>query len=136
RRAPFGTWSSPITADVLVQSSTSLVYVLFDLATQKIYHIERGASEGGRAVTIVDTIANKDIFGPKWNAPTKVQEYGGGAAIVQNGTTYFSHSPDGKVYSFKGGSESKAVTPGATLLRCCMVSSHLGSGSAVQIRRL
>ncbi|KAI9436470.1 hypothetical protein H4582DRAFT_1783842, partial [Lactarius indigo] len=71
--------------------------VLFDLATQKIYHIERGPSEGGRAV-IVDTISNKDIFGPKWNALTKVQEYGGGAAIVQNGTTYFSYSPDGKVY--------------------------------------
>ncbi|KAH8979089.1 alpha/beta-hydrolase [Lactarius akahatsu] len=110
RTAPFGTWSSPITADVLVQSSISLVDVLLDPVTHKIYHIERRPSEGGRAV-IVDTIANKDIFGSEWNATTKVHEYGGGAAIVHDGTAYFSHSPDGRVYSFKDGSEPKAVTP-------------------------
>ncbi|KAH9044055.1 alpha/beta-hydrolase [Lactarius deliciosus] len=110
RRAPFGTWSSPITADVLVQSSISIVDVLLDLVTHKIYHVEGRPSEGGRAV-IVDTIANKDIFGSEWNATTKVHEYGGGAAIVYDGTTYFSHSPDGRVYSLKDGSEPKAVTP-------------------------
>ncbi|KAI9440218.1 hypothetical protein BJY52DRAFT_523058 [Lactarius psammicola] len=79
RRAPFGTWSSPISADVLVQSSISLVDVLLDPVTHKIYHIERRPSEGGRAV-IVDTITNRDIFGSEWNATTKVHEYGGGAA--------------------------------------------------------
>jgi hypothetical protein len=91
--------------------SISLVDVLLDPVTRKIYHIERRPSEGGRAV-IVDTIANKDVFGPKWNATTKVHEYGGGAAIVRDGTTYFSHSLDGRVYSFKDGSEPGAVTPG------------------------
>lgn len=110
RRAPFGTWSSPITADVLVQSSISLVDVLLDSVTRKIYHIERRPSEGGRAV-IVDTIANRDVFGSEWNAATRVHEYGGGAAIVHDGTTYFSHSPDGRVYSFTDGSVPRAVTP-------------------------
>ncbi|KAF8258721.1 alpha/beta-hydrolase [Lactarius quietus] len=110
RKAPYGTWPSPINADVLVRSSISLVDVLLDPVTRKIYHIERRPSEGGRAV-IVDTIANRDVFGPEWNAATKVHEYGGGAAIVHDGTIYFSHSPDGKVYSFKDGSEPRAVTP-------------------------
>ncbi|KAH9073578.1 alpha/beta-hydrolase [Lactarius deliciosus] len=123
RRAPFGTWSSPITADALVQSSISLVDVLLDPVTHKIYHIERRPSEGGRAV-IVDTIANKDIFGSEWNAATKVHEYGGGAAIVQDGTTYFSHSPDGRVYSFKGGSEPKAVTPAEVPFRYADFDLH------------
>ncbi len=85
--------------------------MLLDSVTNKIYHIERRPSEGGRAV-IVDTIANKDVFGSEWDATTRVHEYGGGAAIVHDGTTYFSHSPDGRVYSFKDGSEPSAVTPG------------------------
>ncbi|KAI9436571.1 alpha/beta-hydrolase [Lactarius indigo] len=123
RRAPFGTWSSPITADVLVQSSISLVDVLLDPVTHKAYHIERRPSEGGRAV-IVDTIANKDIFGPEWNATTKVHEYGGGAAIIHDGTTYFSHSPDGRVYSFKDGSEPKAVTPAEVPFRYADFDVH------------
>ncbi|KAH9073576.1 alpha/beta-hydrolase [Lactarius deliciosus] len=108
RRAPFGTWSSPITADVLVQS---------------IYHVEGRPSEGGRAV-IVDTIANKDIFSSEWNATTKVHEYGGGAAIVYDGTTYFSHSPDGRVYSLKDGSEPKAVTPAEVPFRYADFDLH------------
>ncbi|KAH9055269.1 alpha/beta-hydrolase [Lactarius vividus] len=123
RKAPFGTWSSPITADVLVQSSISLVDVLLDPVTHKIYHIERRPSEGGRAV-IVDTIANKDIFGSGWNATTKVHEYGGGAAIVHDGTTYFSHSPDGRVYSFKDGSEPNAVTPAEVPFRYADFDVH------------
>ncbi|KAH9035891.1 alpha/beta-hydrolase [Lactarius pseudohatsudake] len=124
RRAPFGTWSSPITADVLVQSSISLVDVLLDPVTHRIYHIERRPSEGGRAV-IVDTIANKDIFASEWNATTKVHEdYGGGAAIVHDGTTYFSHLPDGRVYSFKDGSEPKAVTPAEVPFRYADFDVH------------
>ena len=85
--------------------------MLLDSVTRKIYHIERRPSEDGRAV-IVDTITNRDVFGSEWNATTKVHEYGGGAAIVHDGTTYFSHSPDGRVYSFEDGSEPRAVTPG------------------------
>ncbi|KAI0298164.1 alpha/beta-hydrolase [Multifurca ochricompacta] len=111
RKAPFGTWSSPITADALVQSSTPLVDVLLDPVTRVIYHIERRSSEGGRAV-IVDTTANKDVFGADWNSTTKVHEYGGGSAIIYDGNIYFSHSPDGRVYSLTVGSEPKAVTPG------------------------
>jgi hypothetical protein len=91
--------------------SISLVDVLLDPVTRKIYHIERRPSEGGRAV-IVDTIANRDVFGPEWNSTTKVHEYGGGAAIIHDGTFYFSHSVDGRVYSLKDGSEPRAITPG------------------------
>jgi hypothetical protein len=85
--------------------------VLLDPVTRIIYHIERRSSEGGRAV-IVDTIANKDIFGANWNATSKVHEYGGGSAIVYDGEIFFSHSPDGRVYSVIVGSEPTAVTPG------------------------
>jgi dipeptidyl aminopeptidase/acylaminoacyl peptidase len=89
--------------------------VLFDSVTRKIYHIEGRPSEGGRAV-IVDTIANRDVFSSEWSATTRVHEYGGGAAIVHDGTTYFSHSPDGRVYVFEDGSEPRAVTPGEHFL--------------------
>ncbi len=106
------TESYPVT-HASFRQSISLVVVLLDQVTRKIYHVERRPSEGGRAV-IMDTIDNKDVFGSEWNATTKVHEYGGGAMIVQNGTIYFSHSPDGRVYAFKVGVESEptAVTPG------------------------
>lgn len=63
---------------------------------------------------IVDSKSGKDVFGSGWNAKTRVQEYGGGAACVYGGVVYFSHS-DGRVYSLTPGNEPKAVTPGGHL---------------------
>ena len=125
-----------MTGRTLSLQSISLVDVLFDPVTRKIYHIEGRPSEGGRNV-IVDTIANREVFGPDWDATTAVHEYGRGAAIVHDGTIYFSHS-DGRVYSFKNGSEPRAVTPGehsSSSPSCHCMSNHplLRSRKAVQI---
>jgi len=66
---------------------------------------------------IVNTSECKDLFGPGWNARSRVQEYGGGAAIAYGGVVYFSNFRDLKVYAVdvgKGGGPV-AVTPGKTL---------------------
>lgn len=64
---------------------------------------------------IVDTRKGKDIFGPGWNARSRVEEYGGGAAVAYGGVVYFSNFGDLKVYSVDAGSEKwgepVAVTP-------------------------
>jgi len=63
---------------------------------------------------IVDTRNGKDIFGPGWNARSRVEEYGGGAAIAYGGVVYFSNFGDLKVYAVdveKGG-EPVVVIPG------------------------
>ena len=65
---------------------------------------------------IVDTREGKDIFGPGWNARSRVQEYGGGAAIAHGGVVYFSNFEDTRIYSVDVGpgksDEPVAVTPG------------------------
>ena len=63
---------------------------------------------------IVDTTTGKDVFGTGWNARSRVEEYGGGAAIAYRGLIYFSNFGDLQVYKVdvgKGG-EPVAVTPG------------------------
>ena len=65
---------------------------------------------------IVDTSKGKDIFGPEWNARSRVEEYGGGAAIAYGGVVFFSNFKDLRVYAVdagKGG-EPVAVTPGSS----------------------
>ncbi|KAI0265602.1 alpha/beta-hydrolase [Gloeopeniophorella convolvens] len=124
KTAPYGIWSSPITADALVQSSITLSDVLLDPVTRKFYHLEGRPSEGGRAV-IVDTLAKKDVFGGGWDATTKVYEYGGGPATVFDGIVYFSNKHDGRVYSVAAaGAEPKAVTPDGKPYRYADFSVH------------
>ena len=70
---------------------------------------------------IVDTSKGKDIFGSGWNARSRVEEYGGGAAIAYGGVVYFSNFGDLKVYAVdveKGG-EPVVVTPG---IFCALLS--------------
>ncbi|KAI0060348.1 alpha/beta-hydrolase [Artomyces pyxidatus] len=122
-QAPYGSWSSPITADVLVQTSISLVDVLVDPITRTVYHIEKRPSEGGRAV-IVDTATGKDVYGSRWNAVTRVQEYGGGAAVVHDGVLFFSHVADARVYRLTAGEEPSAVTPEGKPFRYADFSVH------------
>lgn len=67
---------------------------------------------------IVDTSKGKDVFGPGWNARSRVEEYGGGAAIAYGGVVYFSNFGDLKVYKVDVGKESEpvAVTSGVISL--------------------
>ena len=69
--------------------------------------------DAGRCV-IVDTTNVKDVYGTSWNAKTRVQEYGGGAAIAYGGVIYFSNVPDFGVYKVDvgNGGEPVAITPG------------------------
>ena len=136
-KAPYGTWSSPITAEaiikgvsflsfrVLIDSSSlpsiaikkanKIVDVLVDRLTSEVYHIESRPSEKGRCV-LVHTSSNRDMVGSEWNVRTTVQEYGGAPAIVYNGLGYFSHMADGRVYRVMlkaaAGAEPEAITPG------------------------
>lgn len=63
---------------------------------------------------IVDTVKDEDVYGSGWNAQTRVQEYGGGAAIAYGGVIYFSNFGDLRVYKLdvEDGGEPVAVTPG------------------------
>ncbi|KAF8152590.1 alpha/beta-hydrolase [Crassisporium funariophilum] len=108
--APYGTWSSPITAEAITKGANSIADVIVDRVTSEVYHIESRPSEAGRNV-LVHTGSNRDVVGPAWNVRTSAQEYGGAPAIVHNAVAYFSNLSDGRIYRVKEGGEPEAVSP-------------------------
>lgn len=86
--APFGTWTSPITSEVLTAKSTALSAVVLDGAA--LYWNEGRPSEGGRVVVVrLDNGVQADCVPEGWNVRSRVHEYGGGAYCVGDGDVYF-----------------------------------------------
>ncbi|KAH9848105.1 alpha/beta-hydrolase [Lenzites betulinus] len=110
KTAPYGTWTSPVTIDVLLKSGVKNDELFVDSVTSTIYHIEQRPNEGGRLV-IVNTEKGTEVFGKEWSARTSVHEYGGAPAVAYDGVIYFSHFKDGRVYRVKEGGEPEPVTP-------------------------
>src|SRR5438445_6284763 len=96
--APYGSWKSPITSDLIVKESIGLSQVKMD--GDEIYWIEMRPSEGGRQV-IVRRQANGnnvDVSPSEFNARTRVHEYGGGDYIAHDGAVYVSNFADQQLY--------------------------------------
>ncbi|KAB5590159.1 Dipeptidyl peptidase family member 6 [Ceratobasidium theobromae] len=112
--APFGSWKSPLTTDVITEKTISIAEVIVDAATSEIYHVEERPHEAGRRV-LVHSVTSKDVFGENWNARTGVHEYGGSAATVHNDTALFADWKTRRVYICKkqpdGWEEPRPVTP-------------------------
>src|SRR6266699_4062069 len=108
--APYGSWKSPITTDLIVSESISPGQVVLD--GQDIYWSETRPSEGGRSLIARRTTDGMvtDVLPPPFNARTRVHEYGGGAFTVNNGEIYFSNFKDRRVYRLVPGSEPEPIT--------------------------
>ncbi|OCH85384.1 alpha/beta-hydrolase [Obba rivulosa] len=110
KTASYGTWSSPITSDALLENAAGVDETFVDPITSVIYHIEKRPSEGGRNAIVV-TEENRDLLGKDWNVRTEVHSYGGAPAIAYGGVVYFSHFKDSRVYMVKDGGEPEPITP-------------------------
>src|SRR5262245_58456489 len=77
--APYGSWKSPITSDLIVAGTIGLEQIALD--GDDIYWIEARPSEAGRNVIVRRTPHGKitDVTPTPFNARTRVHEYGGGA---------------------------------------------------------
>ncbi len=108
KTAPYGSWPSPITSDLIVAQSVGLSEIRLDGGN--IYWLESRPYEAGRSV-VVSQSTGKDLVPPPFNVRTKVHEYGGGAWTVSDGTLYFSNFADQRLYSLKpGASEPQPLT--------------------------
>lgn len=96
--APYGSWKSPIAADLIVQGSVGLGLVKLDGAD--VYWIELRPSEGGRCCIVKGAADGNvsDMTPAPFNARTRVHEYGGGDFLVHEGTLYFSNFSDQRLY--------------------------------------
>lgn len=96
--SPFGSWKSPITAELIVSESIGLSSLALDGET--IYWIEMRPAEKGRYVLVQRTPDGQisDVTQPDCNVRTRVHEYGGGAYAVKGGIVYFSNFADQRIY--------------------------------------
>ncbi|MEO6457163.1 MAG: S9 family peptidase, partial [Chloroflexia bacterium] len=109
--APYGSWKSPISSDLIVSDTIGLGQVEID--GSDVYWAEQRPSEAGRYVVVKRTAEGQieDVTRPPYNARTRVHEYGGGAFAVANGIVYFSNYTDQRLYRADSGSEPRPVTP-------------------------
>jgi dipeptidyl aminopeptidase/acylaminoacyl peptidase len=109
--APYGSWKSPITSDLIVTATVGLGQIALD--GEDTYWIELRPSEGGRNCVVrrAPDGTTADVTPQGFNTRTRVHEYGGGDFAVREGTIYFSNFADQRLYRQTPGSAPQAVTP-------------------------
>jgi len=108
--APYGSWKSPITTDLIVSETIGIGQIVLD--GHDTYWTEGRPSEGGRSVIVHRTPDGHttDVLPSPFNARTRVHEYGGGAFTVSKGVIYFSNFTDRRLYRLVPGSEPQPIT--------------------------
>jgi dipeptidyl aminopeptidase/acylaminoacyl peptidase len=141
--APYGSWKSPITAELVAGGEVGLEQVRLD--GDDVYWIERRPQEGGRKVVVRHSPGGAivDVTPSRFNARTRVHEYGGGDFAVLNGTIVFANFDDQRLYLQKTGGEPQSLTPAGELryadgvfhpsgdLLLCVREDHSAPGEAI-----
>lgn len=110
KRAPYGSWKSPISSDLIVSETIELGQIVLD--GKDVYWVEMRPAENGRYVIVQHSPEGTiSITPPPFSARTLVHEYGGGAFVVENGTVYFTNFTDQRLYRQDPGSEPQPITP-------------------------
>lgn len=107
----YGSWRSPITADLIVAETISFGGVWVD--GDEIYWSELRPAEGGRNAVVrrgADGVV-ADVLAAPYNARTRVNEYGGGAVAVADGVLFFANDADQRLYRLEPGSAPVPITP-------------------------
>src|SRR5438093_12702803 len=108
--APYGSWKSPISANLVATSSVTFGQIVTDGA--EIYWIEQRPAEGGRHVVVrrASGGAITDVTPPPFSARTRVHEYGGGAFTVADGVVYFANEEAQQIDRQRPGSPAGRLT--------------------------
>lgn len=110
-RAPYGTWTSPITPDLVTQSGVGLaqphcdgewIYWLESRPAEKnrtrIVRIRHDRADGVGERGSAAASAPQDVTIGDMHVRTMVHEYGGGDYCVHRGVIYFSNFDDQRLY--------------------------------------
>ncbi len=94
---PYGSWESPITADLIVTDTVKFLGV--QESRGAIYFLEQRPQEKGRtAIVRMKGDQFEDLLPIQYNARSRVHEYGGGSALIANQAIYFSNDADQQLY--------------------------------------
>lgn len=111
KEAPYGTWESPITADLIAAGTRTLGQIAIE--DDRIYWVEGRPDEGGRNVLMQWNPADgmRALTPESYNVRTRVHEYGGGAFWVHQETVYFANFADQRLYRQRPDEEPQPLTP-------------------------
>jgi dipeptidyl aminopeptidase/acylaminoacyl peptidase len=111
--APYGSWASPITSDLVTADTVRLDQVMLD--GRDIYWTESQPEKQGRYLVYrkrdngaVEAVTPDDANA--WSVRTRVHEYGGGAFAVAEGVIYFSNYADQRLYRQRYGEAPRPIT--------------------------
>jgi dipeptidyl aminopeptidase/acylaminoacyl peptidase len=109
--APYGSWKSPITSDLIVAGTIGLGEIRLDRTD--VYWTELRPTEAGRNVIVRRSTDGTmtDATPAGFNVRSRVHEYGGGTFTVHQGAIYFSNFADQRLYRKLPGGEPIAITP-------------------------
>ncbi|MFT7599401.1 MAG: dipeptidyl aminopeptidase/acylaminoacyl peptidase [Acidimicrobiales bacterium] len=113
---PFGSWPSPISAELVAAGGVGLggpaVRTGSD-GSSEVWWSELRPAEAGRVVLVRRTAGSEpeEQLPKPFSARTRVHEYGGGAWFLGAEAVYFSNWSDQRLYRFVTGSEPVAITP-------------------------
>ena len=107
--APYGTWHSPITPEMVTEAGIRLGEIKTD--GPDVYWLEGRPAEGGRNVIVrLAEPGPVDVTPEGYNVRNRVHEYGGAAYGVNDGVVYFSNFADQRIYRLKIGEQPDPVT--------------------------
>ena len=97
--APYGSWKSPITAEMLISGGKRRLNEI-KIDGSDIYWLDARPAEAGRIVIMRRTADGtvEDLTPAPFNSRNAVHEYGGGSFAVQNRTIYFTNWEDQRIY--------------------------------------
>ncbi len=108
--APYGTWKSPITAALAVESLVRPQWPT--VAGEWTYWVESRPNEGGRYALVRARLGEEpqDVLPDRFSVRTLVHEYGGLCHLVDGDTVYFVNMEDQRIYRTAAGEEPVAIT--------------------------
>ncbi|XP_021856255.1 uncharacterized protein [Spinacia oleracea] len=115
--APYGSWKSPITADVIAGGEKRLGGISVD-GHGRLVLLESRPTDGGRGVLVREAddeeMAPVDITPKEFSVRSCAQEYGGGAFAISGNKVIFSNNKDQRLYLQSiapGDSSPSPITP-------------------------
>jgi dipeptidyl aminopeptidase/acylaminoacyl peptidase len=121
--APYGSWASPITIDLLLNGAVTLRRGMPRWDGDDLCWTELRPTEEGRQVVVRRTAAGEiaDVTPAGYNARTRVHEYGGGHYAVGGGTVWFANFGDQRIYRQERGAVPVPITPEADIRHADML---------------
>ena len=110
RRAPYGSWRSPIGAALVAGETVGLGQIACD--PSGVYWSEQRPREQGRNVVMAATADGvAERLPAPYSARSRVHEYGGGAFTAADGVLFFCHDADQRIWRLAPDGRAQPLTP-------------------------